>query len=47
VLQEGQADGTIVGGKLCTLNLLQGTPFMPPLEGSQSAAPPRLTITSH
>lgn len=34
VLQEGEADGTIVGGNLCTLNLLQGTPFMPPLEGS-------------
>ena len=23
-----------MGGNLCTLNLLQGTPFMPPLEGS-------------
>ena len=34
VLQEGEADGTIVGGNLCTLNLLQGTPFMPSLEGS-------------
>jgi muramoyltetrapeptide carboxypeptidase LdcA involved in peptidoglycan recycling len=34
VLQEGEADGTIVGGNLCTLNLLQGTSFMPPLEGS-------------
>src|SRR5260370_17266675 len=34
VLQEGEADGTIVGGNLCTLNLLQGTPFMPPLSGS-------------
>ncbi len=34
MLQEGEADGTIVGGNLCTLNLLQGTPFMPPLEGS-------------
>src|SRR6266568_5143944 len=34
VLQEGEADGTIVGGNLCTLNLLQGTPFMPPLAGS-------------
>ncbi len=31
VLQEGEAAGTIVGGNLCTLNLLQGTPFMPPL----------------
>src|SRR6202046_5394965 len=34
VLQEGDAAGTIVGGNLCTLNLLQGTPFMPPLGGS-------------
>lgn len=34
VLQEGEAEGTIVGGNLCTLNLLQGTPFMPPLDGS-------------
>jgi muramoyltetrapeptide carboxypeptidase len=34
VLQEGDAAGTIVGGNLCTLNLLQGTPFMPPLEGT-------------
>ena len=34
VLQEGEAEGTIVGGNLCTFNLLQGTPFMPPLEGS-------------
>jgi muramoyltetrapeptide carboxypeptidase LdcA involved in peptidoglycan recycling len=34
VLQEGEADGIIVGGNLCTLNLLQGTPFMPPLAGS-------------
>jgi muramoyltetrapeptide carboxypeptidase LdcA involved in peptidoglycan recycling len=24
----------IVGGNLCTFNLLQGTPFMPPLDGS-------------
>jgi muramoyltetrapeptide carboxypeptidase len=34
VLQEGDAAGTIVGGNLSTLNLLQGTPFMPPLAGS-------------
>jgi muramoyltetrapeptide carboxypeptidase LdcA involved in peptidoglycan recycling len=33
VLQEGEAAGTIVGGNLCTLNLLQGTRFMPPLDG--------------
>jgi muramoyltetrapeptide carboxypeptidase len=30
----GAADGHIIGGNLCTLNLLQGTPYMPPLEGA-------------
>ncbi len=30
-INEGKASGTIVGGNLCTLNLLQGTPFMPSL----------------
>ncbi|MHB8431320.1 MAG: S66 family peptidase [Acidimicrobiales bacterium] len=34
VLQEGEADGTIIGGNLCTFNLLQGTPFMPSLDAS-------------
>jgi len=29
VLQEGCCEGTIIGGNLCTLNLLQGTPYMP------------------
>lgn len=28
----GTAEGTIIGGNLCTLNLLQGTEFMPNLE---------------
>jgi muramoyltetrapeptide carboxypeptidase LdcA involved in peptidoglycan recycling len=32
VLQPGEAAGTIVGGNLCTFNLLQGTPSMPSLE---------------
>ena len=31
VLQEGFCEGEIVGGNLCTLNLLQGTPYMPDL----------------
>ncbi|MGD8191380.1 S66 family peptidase [Brevibacillus ginsengisoli] len=31
VIQEGEATGTIIGGNLCTLNLLQGTEFMPDL----------------
>ncbi|MBX0357254.1 S66 peptidase family protein [Halobacillus sp. Nhm2S1] len=33
VLYEGMAEGISLGGNLCTLNLLQGTPFMPSLEG--------------
>lgn len=28
-IQEGSCEGTIIGGNLCTLNLLQGTPYMP------------------
>lgn len=31
VIQEGSAEGTIIGGNLCTLNLLQGTEYMPDL----------------
>ncbi|MFJ7745870.1 S66 peptidase family protein [Peribacillus sp. NPDC097295] len=31
VIQEGEADGTILGGNLCTINLLQGTEYMPSL----------------
>nr|WP_285852125.1 S66 peptidase family protein [Robertmurraya korlensis] len=34
ILQEGRAEGTIIGGNLCTMNLLQGTEFMPSLKGS-------------
>ncbi|SDI96878.1 Muramoyltetrapeptide carboxypeptidase LdcA (peptidoglycan recycling) [Frankineae bacterium MT45] len=33
-LQPGQASGRIVGGNLCTLNLLQGGASMPSLEGA-------------
>jgi len=33
-IHEGSAEGRIVGGNLCTLNLLQGTEFMPELDGS-------------
>lgn len=32
VLQDGACEGEIIGGNLCTLNLLQGTPYMPPLQ---------------
>jgi muramoyltetrapeptide carboxypeptidase len=31
VINQGLAEGTIIGGNLCTLNLLQGTEFMPSL----------------
>lgn len=34
MINEGEAEGKIIGGNLCTLNLLQGTEFMPSLEGS-------------
>jgi len=34
VMSEGQCLGTIIGGNLCTLNLLQGTEFFPSLEDS-------------
>jgi muramoyltetrapeptide carboxypeptidase len=33
-INEGRAEGTIIGGNLCTLNLLQGTQYMPSLENS-------------
>ncbi len=33
-LQPGTASGRSVGGNLCTLNLLQGTPYMPALDGA-------------
>jgi len=33
-LQPGRASGRIVGGNLCTLNLLQGTRYMPSLDGA-------------
>ena len=29
VINEGKAEGDIIGGNLCTLNLLQGTEYMP------------------
>ena len=34
VVNEGQAEGKLLGGNLCTLNLLQGTEYMPSLAGS-------------
>ena len=29
IIQQGTCEGTVIGGNLCTLNLLQGTQFMP------------------
>lgn len=34
VINEGACEGTLQGGNLCTLNLLQGTEYMPSLENS-------------
>jgi muramoyltetrapeptide carboxypeptidase LdcA involved in peptidoglycan recycling len=34
VVNEGQAEGTLLGGNLCTLNLLQGSEYMPSLVDS-------------
>jgi muramoyltetrapeptide carboxypeptidase len=34
VINEGRAEGTLLGGNLCTLNLLQGTEYMPTLGGA-------------
>lgn len=34
IINEGKSEGTIIGGNLCTLNLLQGTEYMPSLKDS-------------
>lgn len=34
VIQEGEANGKLIGGNLRALNLLRGTEFMPPLKGA-------------
>lgn len=34
VIHQGQAEGFLLGGNLCTLNLLQGTEYMPSLSGA-------------
>jgi muramoyltetrapeptide carboxypeptidase LdcA involved in peptidoglycan recycling len=34
LINVGEAEGKIIGGNLCTLNLLQGTQFMPSLENT-------------
>jgi len=34
IFNKGEAEGTIFGGNLCTLNLLQGTEFMPDISNS-------------
>lgn len=34
VIQEGEAEGKLMGGNLCTMNLLQGTEYMPSLKNA-------------
>ena len=34
VINDGQAEGIIIGGNLCTFNLLQGTQYIPSLDGA-------------
>lgn len=34
IITEGKAKGKIIGGNLCTLNLLQGTEYMPDIDNS-------------
>jgi muramoyltetrapeptide carboxypeptidase len=34
LIREGEAEGTLIGGNLCTMNLLQGTEFMPSLKNA-------------
>ena len=34
IINEGEAEGKIIGGNLCTLNLLQGTEYMPDIRDS-------------
>lgn len=34
VIHPGQAEGTLLGANVCTLNMLQGTPYFPDLTGS-------------
>lgn len=34
IINEGEAEGMAIGGNLCTLNLLQGTEFMPDIKDS-------------
>lgn len=34
IINEGEAEGKIIGGNLCTFNLLHGTKYMPNLENS-------------
>ena len=34
IINEGEAEGVAIGGNLCTLNLLQGTEFMPDISNS-------------
>lgn len=47
VIQEGECEGAIIGANLCTLNLLQGTEYMPSLENSVLFLEDDLEATPH
>jgi muramoyltetrapeptide carboxypeptidase len=47
VLQEGEAEGTLIGGNASTLILLNGTPYLPPLAGSILMLEDDLEATPH
>jgi muramoyltetrapeptide carboxypeptidase len=47
VLQEGDAEGTLIGGNASTLILLNGTPYLPPLSGSILMLEDDLEATPH
>ena len=47
ILQEGEADGPLIGGNASTLILLNGTPYLPPLAGSILMIEDDLEATPH
>lgn len=47
VLQEGEAEGTLIGGNASTLILLNGTAYLPPLAGSILMLEDDLEATPH
>ncbi len=47
VIQEGNAEGTVIGGNLCTFNLLQGTEYFPKAENAILFIEDDYTSTPH